>query len=163
MKTIIRIRKGIALLATLIGLLFASPARAGDDKISAYAARARDIANRMQAALDPDQCQSVTSCKVTVGVAILDNGKVLVATSEKDRGLRSPLRAIADAEDAEVVRGSGDAEEKIINYVRGSLFYYRDRKILVVAAGRPICEKCERMILDAGARPASPCKSGRRY
>lgn len=145
-------------------LLCPAAARAGDDsKIAAAAAKARDIANRMQAALDPDQCRSKTSCRVTCAAAILDNGKVIVATSEDDRGLRSPLEDIRKAEDAEAATGKGHAEEKIINHVQSSLFYYRNRKILVIAAGRPICEECENKILAAGAKPASPTRSGRKY
>jgi hypothetical protein len=148
----------------LFALLFAAPARAGDDaRLAELAAKARDIAARLQAALDPDQCRSITSCRVTTAAAILDDGKVIIATSEKGSSLRSPLKAIKDAVGADVADGIGDAEEKIINYVQGSLFYYRNRRILVVAAGRPICERCERMILAAGARPASPCRSGRKY
>lgn len=157
-------RTALRFVALLLALLLPARARAGDDqKMAAAAARARNIANRMQAALDPDQCRSKTSCRVTVAAAVLDNGKVIVAVSEDDREMRSPLKDIARQEDADIARGPGHAEKKIVEYVRGSLFFYRDRRILVIAAGRPICERCERIILDAGAKPASACVSGRVY
>lgn len=150
------------LLSLLLPLLFATPARAGDDpsRVAAAMARARDIANRLQAALDPDQ-----KGRVTMAVGVLDNGKVIIATSEDRNTLRSPLDDIRRAEDADLVDSSppAHAERKIIDHVRSSLFFYRNRRILAIAAGRPICEGCEQAIVAAGARPASPCKSGQRY
>ncbi len=153
-----------ALLLLLVGVLHASPARAGDDeKLAALGQKARVLAERLQSALDPDQCRSVTYCRVTMAVGILDDGAVLIATSEPGNTLRSPLEDIRKEVGAQLVRyGSGDAEEKIVRYPSTTLFQ-RNRKVLVVAAGRPICEKCERIIVAAGAKPASPCRSGKRY
>lgn len=148
--------------AVLLALLLSAPAGAGDDsaKVAAAAVRARNLAGRLQEALDPDQ-----RGRVTMAVGILDDGKVIIGTSEDDNRLRSPVRAIKDAEDADLadVMRKGHAEEKIVAHVQGSLFFYRNRRILVIAAGIPICERCERTILAAGARPASRCRSGRTY
>lgn len=153
-----------SLLLLLVALFHATPACAGDEeKLVALGRKARALAERLQAALDPDQCQSVTSCKVTMAVGILDDGTILIATSEKENKLRSPLKDIQREVGAEMVDvGRGDAEAKIIGYPSTTLFR-RNRKALVVAAGRPICPDCERIILAAGARPASPCRSGNRY
>ena len=126
--------------------------------LAAASARAQNVARRLQDALDPDQ-----KGWVTMAAAILDDGTLIIASSEKGRYLRSPLAAIRDAERAEVADGPpGCAERKIINYVRTDLFR-RSRKILVIAAGRPICEACERAILADEAKPVGACKSGRKY
>ena len=146
----------------LLSSFFLASAHAGQDEpgqVAAASARARDIANRLQAALDPDQ-----KGRVTMAVGILDNGKVIIATSENENRLRSPLQEIRTAEGADLADGPrGHAEAKIVDYVRSSLFLYRNRRILVIAAGRPICETCEQAIVNAGARPANACKSGRTY
>lgn len=156
-------KRWINLLAIAAALLCALPAQAGDDgKIAQLGRKARALAERLQAALDPDQCRSYTSCRVTMAVGILDDGKILIASSEEGRRIRSPIKSIADEEDAEIVFGAGHAELRILAFPVTSLFY-RDRRVLVVAAGRPICKPCEESILKAGARPASACESGRRY
>lgn len=149
--------RGLRALLALYALLLSLHARAAP--VTAAAERARNLANRLQTALDPDQ-----QGRVTMAVGILDNGKIIVATSEKDNRPRSPIRSIVEAEGADWVADvpQDHAEIKIIRYVESSLLL-RHRKILVIAAGRPICEECELAILRAGARPASPCKSGRSY
>lgn len=145
------------LLFVFGALLFAHPIRAADD-MGAATARASEIANRLQAALDPDQ-----QGRVTMAASILEGGTIVIATSEKGSFLRSPVKDIQRELRAEVADGpAGCAERKIITYVRSNLFL-RNKRILVVAAGRPICELCEPAIVAAGAKPASPCKSGRNY
>lgn len=147
----------LALGLGLALLFLPHPVRAADD-LGTAAARAREIANRLQAALDPDQ-----QGRVTMAAAILEGGTVVIATSEKGTFLRSPVKDIQRELGAEVADGpAGCAERKIIAYVRSNLFL-RNKQILVVAAGRPICELCEAAILAAGAKPASPCKSRRKY
>lgn len=148
-------------IAVLLALLFASPARAGDDsaRVDAAAARACEIAARLQEALDPDQ-----KGRVTMAAGVLDDGHVIIATSEKNNRIRSPIDAIKRAEGYELATflSVGHAEAKIIAHVRGSLFYFKSRKLLAIAAGIPICQECEKAIADAGARPASRCRSDRR-
>lgn len=147
--------------AFLLALLSASSAFAGDDSatVDAAAVRACDIATRLQEALDPDQ-----KGRVTMAAGVLDDGHVIVATSEKGNSVRSPVRAIIDREGYELAtyRTVGHAEDKIVAHVQGSLFYFKSRKVLAVAAGIPICEKCEAIIRAAGARPASRCRSEKR-
>lgn len=141
-----------------LALLLASTAAHAAPDLKTAAARARDVAQRLQAALDPDQ-----KGWVTMAAAILEDGTLIIATSEKGRYLRSPVDDIRRAERADVADGPpGCAERKIINYIRTDLFR-RNKKILVVAAGRPICEPCEQAILADGAKPAGRCKSGRSY
>lgn len=148
-------------VAVLLTIVLATPARAGDDsaKVDAAAARACDIATRLQEALDPDQ-----KGRVTMAAGVLDDGHVIVATSEDRNIIRSPVDEIKRAEGYELatfLRG-GHAEAKIIAHVQGSLFYFKSRKILAIAAGISICEKCEKVIRAAGIRPASRCRSERK-
>lgn len=100
-------------------LLCALPAQAGDDgKIAAAARKVRALAERLQAALDPDQCRSVTSCRVTMAAGMLDDGTLVVASSELGRRrLRSPLDAIRREVGAEHAdQEEGHAEEKILDF-----------------------------------------------
>lgn len=145
----------------LLALLFGAPARAGDDaaRVDAAAARACEIAARLQEALDPDQ-----KGRVTMAAGVLDDGHVIVGTSEDRNVPRSPVRSIIETEGYELATflRVGHAEEKIIAHVQGSLFYFKSRKILAIAAGIPICQNCERAIRAAGIRPASRCRSEKR-
>ena len=103
----------LALGLGLALLFLPHPVRAADD-LGTAAARAREIANRLQAALDPDQ-----QGRVTMAAAILEGGTVVIATSEKGTFLRSPVKDIQRELGAEVADGpAGCAERKIIAYVR---------------------------------------------
>lgn len=147
-------------LFLLVPLLWCRPALAGDEaKLAAAATKARDLARRLQAAVGEDR-----KGRVTMAVAIVDGGRIVIASSESGVYLRPGVEAIKDAEHLEVADGpAGHAEEKVVDFIRFSLFKHLGSRILVVAAGRPICVPCEKVILDAGAKPASPCSSGRTY
>jgi hypothetical protein len=96
---------------------------------------------------------------MAVGVADGPGGErvVLVGSNEPGSYLRSGVRtAILPGET--VVSGIGHAEEKIVNHALENNLLLR-----AVGSGRPICEDCERAILNAGAIPASPTRSGNIY
>ncbi len=154
----------LRLVPIVAALLCAAPARAGDDgKIAQLGRKARALAERLQAALDPDQCRSVTSCRTTMAAGILDDETILIATSDEDDRIRSPVEDIRREVGAVLATGGKrHAEIKILNYPSSTLFQ-RNKKVLVVAAGRPICEPCEAAILRDSVKIASPCKSGRKY
>lgn len=157
-------RRWLKVVSIVAALLCAVPAQAGDDgKIVQLGRKARALAERMQAALDPDECESITSCRTTMAAGILDDGTVLVATSDPEDRFRSPVESIRREEGAvKAIGRKRHAEVKILNYPSSTLFQ-RNTKVLVVAAGRPICELCEPAILRDGVKIASPCKSGRKY
>lgn len=147
-----------ALLLLFVALVSHPRSADSADRLAAARARAGDVANLLQDALDPDQ-----RGRVTMAAGVLDDGELVIATSEEDDRLRSPVKRIRDAERAsQAFGGRKHAEEKILDYAKGDLFRSK-KKVLAVAAGRPICERCEALIVSAGAVPASACRSGRRY
>lgn len=90
---------------------------------------------------------------IAVGVArdSASTRKALLASSEKGRYLRAPVRALVSADEI-VVGGVGHPEEKIVGYVNT-----KGWKLLVVTSGgRPTCRRCAEEIRKAGAVLGKP-------
>jgi RHS repeat-associated protein len=102
-----------------------------------------------------------TKGRVTMGAGVAkrpDGSRVyLIGTSEKRGYLRLGVEE-AIRPDEIIVKGTGHAEQNIVNYARNS-----NLRIRTVGAGRPICPVCERAILRAGGIPVGPTRSGRVY
>jgi hypothetical protein len=125
--------------------------RAKDPKVAAARSKAAPAAAQLQAALGADQ-----QGRVTMGAGINASGQLVIGTSEDAGYLRPPVKKLFQQGfgGALLATGKGKHAEDNIMAMGG---------LVAVAAGRPICEDCERVIVNGEAIPASPCKSGRVY
>ncbi|MFB0535685.1 MAG: hypothetical protein ACETWR_11975 [Anaerolineae bacterium] len=92
--------------------------------------------------------------RVTMGVGVVEDAsgvsRVVIGTSEPHGYLRPGVSAALKPGEI-VVPGLGHAEANIVNWA-----IQNGQRVIVVAAGRPICPNCVRIIEIAGGIVASP-------
>jgi hypothetical protein len=130
------------------------------ERVGGLATNTAERAAELQAALPAASSGRVT---IAVGKGTDASGtiRVVVGSSEKNGYLRREVKALLKSSGEEQARGpkggpiySGHAEDQILQYMKNNEITPHE-----IAAGRPICEKCEPQIAKAGARPTSPLKS----
>ncbi len=94
-------------------------------------------AHELQSAL-PEGSQG----RVTMGVGLTDDGRVIVGTSEDGGYLRSGVRALIQDGDI-VADGVGHAEVSVINKAK-----QLGLRVIAIGSGRPICGACETFIRE---------------
>ena len=94
--------------------------------------------------------------RVTMAAGVVENTddirQVAVSTSEPRGYLRPGVKAVLQPHDI-VVSGLGHAEKKIVEWAVAN-----QHKVIAVAAGRSICQKCVRIIENSGGIVASAKK-----
>jgi len=90
--------------------------------------------------------------RVTMGSGVVEdsNGvrQAIVGTSENGGYLRPGVKALLNPDDI-VAEGTLHAEQNIVQYATEN-----GLKVIAVGAGRPICEICEEVIVNAGGQDA---------
>ncbi|MGH2514193.1 MAG: hypothetical protein ACRDHP_00910, partial [Ktedonobacterales bacterium] len=121
---------------------------AGDDPLYNNPQQYADTrAQELQQAL-PEGSQG----RVTMGSGVVEdsNGvrQAIVGTSENGGYLRPGVKALLNPDDV-VANGTLHAEQNIVQYATQN-----GLKVIAVGAGRPICQACEEVILNAGGEDA---------
>jgi RHS repeat-associated protein len=129
------------------------------------AAYANDRSLELQKALpkvNPETGKSGSYGRITMSASVNEgiygDRSVSVAASGKGANVRAPVREILKPSERVVVEPKGHGEVKNVTSAGRNL-----QRPVAVGAGRPTCLGCETGILESGATPASPTRSGNVY